>query len=166
MFDNDITCIAFVSTVAHISEDATTGTSLKDELKTQNMSVTQYSPASLAVLLQNVSIDEDDEQILKHANNVLKKTKSDQSALRAKLVALIKLDRYNDALRLLEGDDSKNVIENTELEHAYCLYKVGRINEASELAHKGTAGEKRKRGLQHVEAQSVCAYPSNRVDVG
>lgn len=116
----------------------------------------QYTPASLSTLLKNLSVDdEDDEQILSHANNVLKKFKTDASALRTKLVALIKLERYDEAIKLLDSEDIKDKIDNLELERAYCLYKVGRMADAAEIAKKGAAGAKRKRGLQHVEAQSV-----------
>ena len=125
---------------------------------------TQYTPASLTALLKDLSVNEDDEQILKHANNVLKKYKSDSPALRTKLVALIKLERYQDAIRLLESDETKGKLDDVELEHAYSLYKVGRISDAVEVANQGVAGEKRNRGLQHVKAQSVlqCSIPLNR----
>lgn len=116
----------------------------------------QYTPTSLAALLKNLSFDdEDDEQILNHANNVLKKYKTDASALRTKLIALIKLERYDEAIKLLDSNDVKDKIDNLELERAYCLYKVGRIADAAEVAKKGASGVKQKRGLQHVEAQSV-----------
>jgi len=122
----------------------------------------QYTPATLATLLKKLSVDdEDDEQILNHANNVLKKFKTDASALRTKLVALIKLERYDDAIKLLDNEDVKDKLDNLELERAYCLYKVGRIADAAEVAKKGAAGAKRKRGLQHVEAQSVYSRRSS-----
>src|SRR5690242_15721407 len=109
------------------------------------MSGQQYTAASLASLLQKLTIgDEDNDEVLKYANNILKKSKSDAFALRTKVVALIKLERYNDALNLLEGPEGKS-LSQVELEHTYCLYKVGRLEEARALASKGIADERRQR---------------------
>ena len=55
----------------------------------------------LSSLLQRTSID-DHEEVLSSANAVLAKSKGDVQAQHAKVVALLKLDRYEDALRVVE----------------------------------------------------------------
>ncbi|KAL8806734.1 MAG: hypothetical protein Q9182_001132 [Xanthomendoza sp. 2 TL-2023] len=103
---------------------------------------------SLNVLLQRTSID-DHEEILKACNVSLKQSKKDPRTLHAKIVALLKLDRYEDALRVSEegGDDVKKEIP---LERSYALYKNGQLKEAKSIAE----GITNDRGARHVEAQA------------
>ena len=103
---------------------------------------------SLSGLLQRSEID-DHEEILQACNASLKQSKTDADAQHAKLVALIKLDRYDDALRVLEqgGDKLK---QKAKIENAYALYKIGELEQAKEIA-KTLDG----RGARHVEAQAV-----------
>jgi signal recognition particle subunit SRP72 len=105
---------------------------------------------SLSQLLQRSSIEEHDE-VLKACNAALKKSKTDLQAQHAKVVALLKLDRYEDSLRVLEeaGDALKS---KAPIEYAYALYKCGRLSEAAEIAASSATG----RGAKHVEAQAVC----------
>ncbi|SMY22579.1 unnamed protein product [Zymoseptoria tritici ST99CH_1A5] len=103
--------------------------------------------SSLAALLKRTHI-EDDEGVLKAANNALKQSKSDLEAQHVKVVALLKLDRYDDALKTLE-DGGERLKQRASLEHSYALYKSGKPSAAAELAQKGT-----KRGFHHVEAQA------------
>lgn len=104
---------------------------------------------SLRTLLQSSTIEDHDE-VLKASNEVLKKSKTDVQAQHSKVVALVKLDRYEDALRVFEdaGDALK---EKAAVEYAYALYKCGRLREAAEVAAKSAGG----RGAKHVEAQAV-----------
>jgi hypothetical protein len=105
---------------------------------------------SLTTLLRQISLD-DHEEVLKAANAVLKKSKTEMEALHLKVVALLKLDRYEDALRVVEeGGDSLK--ERAALEWAYALYKVGRYTDAEAVSKKAGRGS---RGLRHVEAQTV-----------
>ena len=105
---------------------------------------------TLSALLQRTSID-DHEEILKACNASLKQSKGDLELQQVKFVALLKLDRYDDALRVLEegGDRLK---QRVPTERAYALYKVGDFEEAKNIA-KHISGE---RGARHVEAQAVC----------
>lgn len=102
--------------------------------------------ASLTALLRGTTI-EDHEEVLKAANAVLKSSKGDQDALHTRVVALLKLDRFDDALRALD-DGGDKLAERCVLEKAYALYKTGKLDEAGELV----AGAQ-KRGLKHVAAQ-------------
>ncbi|KAL1969262.1 hypothetical protein VTN77DRAFT_9454 [Rasamsonia byssochlamydoides] len=106
------------------------------------------SVQSLSTLLQRSSI-EDHEEVLKSCNAALKKSKNDIQAQHVKAVALLKLDRYDDALRVLEegGDALK---KKASLEYAYALYKCGRLSEAADFAARFGSG----RGAKHVEAQA------------
>lgn len=102
--------------------------------------------ASLTTLLRNATIDDHDE-VLKAANAVLKSSKGDQDALHTRVVALLKLDRFDDALRALD-DGGDKLAERCVLEKAYALYKTGKLEEAEKLVQGA-----QKRGLKHVAAQ-------------
>lgn len=108
---------------------------------------------SLASLLQRASID-DHEEVIQSCNAVLAKSKSDLKAQHIKVVALIKLDRYEEALKTFEagGDTLK---KRAGLEYAYASYKCGKLEEATEAVTNVAAG----RGASHLEAQVVCAEP-------
>lgn len=106
------------------------------------------SQENLAFLLARSSLD-DHEEILKAANETLKKSKKDVQAQNARAVALLKLDRYEDALQAFEdgGDTLEN---NAPLEYAYSLYKNGRLDEAAKVAGASSG----QRSSKHAEAQS------------
>ncbi|KAI4132284.1 MAG: hypothetical protein LQ347_002642 [Umbilicaria vellea] len=99
-------------------------------------------------LLKRATLD-DHEEVLKACNASLKQSKGDLEALHFKAVALLKLDRYEDALRILEeaGDKLK---ERGLLERAYALYKVGDLEAAKRFAKSVSDN----RGARHVEAQA------------
>ncbi|GMF70569.1 unnamed protein product [Aspergillus oryzae] len=103
---------------------------------------------SLSSLLQRTSID-DHEEVLRSSNAALAKSKSDIQAQHVKVVALLKLDRYEDALRVFEegGDALK---KRAALEYAYTLYKTANLDEAIEVVSQ-VAND---RGARHLEAQA------------
>lgn len=107
------------------------------------------SVQSLSTLLQKSTVD-DHEEIIKACNAVLKKSKHDIETQRIKMVALLKLDRYEDAIRVIE-DGGEQLKERAPLEWSYALYKTGKHSEAAEVAARSGAG----RGAKHVEAQAV-----------
>ncbi|KAJ5271760.1 hypothetical protein N7497_003666 [Penicillium chrysogenum] len=102
---------------------------------------------SLASLLQRASID-DHEEVLQSCNAALAKSKSDLQAQHMKVVALLKLDRYEEALKTFQagGDALK---QSAGLEYAYASYKCGKLDEATEALTRTAAG----RGASHLEAQ-------------
>ncbi|OJD27475.1 hypothetical protein ACJ73_01133 [Blastomyces percursus] len=104
---------------------------------------------SISALLQRSTID-DHEEVIKACNAVLKTSKNDLNALHVKTVALVKLDRFEDAIRVIEdgGDELKKKVP---LEWSYALYKVGQLEEAIKLAASVGTG----RGGKHVEAQAT-----------
>lgn len=102
--------------------------------------------ATLTGLLRDSTI-EDHHEILRAADAVLKSSKNNQDALHTKVVALLKLDRFEDALRVVD-DGGDKLVERCVLEKAYALYKTGQLAEAEELAQGSN-----KRGVKHVAAQ-------------
>jgi signal recognition particle subunit SRP72 len=111
--------------------------------------------ATLPSLLRGSTIEDHDE-VLKAANAVLKSSKINPEALHTRVVALLKLDRFNDALRALD-DGGDKLAETCVLEKAYALYKTGQLAEAEELAQGGNT-----RGLKHVAAQ--VAYRAEKFE--
>jgi signal recognition particle subunit SRP72 len=102
--------------------------------------------ATLTSLLRGSTIEDHDE-VLKAANAVLKSSKKDFDTLHTRIVALLKLDRFDDALRALD-DGGDKLAERCILEKAYALYKTGKFEEAERLV-----GVAEDRGSKHVAAQ-------------
>ncbi len=96
------------------------------------------SAKTLSALLQSATID-DHEEVLQACNTSLKQSKKDPGVQHVKVVALLKLDRY---------DELKN---KAGVERAYALYKIGKLVEAKEIV----TGIVNDRGARHVEAQAV-----------
>jgi signal recognition particle subunit SRP72 len=120
--------------------------------------------ATLSSLLKQSSITDHDE-VLRACNASLKNSKTDLEALHAKVVALLKLDRYDDALRVLD-EGGEEIKKKAALERAYALYKVGRLEEAEKVVKNVSS-----RGGKHVEAQTVriqtlgaCTLSSDEAD--
>lgn len=103
----------------------------------------------LSSLLANTSLD-NHEEILKAANETLKKTKSDVQAQHIRAIALLKLDRYDDALKAFE-EGGRSLQQNAQLEYAYALYKCGNLEQAARVAGTGASNS----ALKHVEAQAT-----------
>ena len=102
---------------------------------------------NLASLLKQTSIDDHDAR-LKAANNVLKHSKKDLEAQHIRIIAYLKLDRFDDALRAFEtGGEALQA--KARLEYAYALYKSAKPEDAARIATQGEG-----RGYQHVEAQA------------
>ncbi len=101
----------------------------------------------LTALLKRAVLDDHDE-LLKASNAALKKSKTDVEAQCIKTIALVKLDRYDDAVKLVE-ESGQSLRERVALEYAYALYKVGRLEEAADVAKSAE-----NRGGQHLEAQA------------
>ncbi|KAI4723243.1 putative signal recognition particle protein [Aureobasidium sp. EXF-10727] len=106
--------------------------------------------ATLASLLGQASIT-DHNQVLSACEATLSKSKNDLQALQVKIVALLNLDRFQDAIATVEagGEDIK---QRARLEYAYALYKNGHSGKAAEVACQD--GSESDRGLRHVEAQA------------
>src|SRR4051812_49117763 len=91
--------------------------------------------ANLTSLLENTTIEDHDEY-LKASNAVLKTSKLDTKALHTRVVALLKLDRFDDALRAL-ADGGDKLAQECVLERAYALYKTGKLEDAERVCREG-----------------------------
>ncbi|KAG5978835.1 hypothetical protein E4U55_005880 [Claviceps digitariae] len=112
---------------------------------------------ALAALLREASI-EDHNEILKAADAALKTNKADELAQHTRIVALLKLDRFDDASRAISEAGSK--LESVcALEKAYALYKLGHLDEAATAVHSTVF---HSRGLDHMAAQ--IAYRAEQFD--
>ncbi|TKA75340.1 hypothetical protein B0A55_05560 [Friedmanniomyces simplex] len=98
--------------------------------------------------LETQSHIDDHEEILKAATSALKQSKGDLDAQHAKVVALLKLDRFDDAIHAFDAG-GEGLKERARLEYAYTLYKTGKPSEAAEVAQQGE-----ERGYKHVAAQA------------
>ncbi|KAG8531487.1 uncharacterized protein KY384_003116 [Bacidia gigantensis] len=103
---------------------------------------------ALSALLHRTAID-DHEEILKACSTALKTSKGDLEILYTRVIALLKLERHDDALAAIE-EGGYQLKEKTKVERAYALYKTGQLEEAKKLAK--SIGD--NRGARHVEAQA------------
>lgn len=108
------------------------------------------SQKSLASLLAQTTLDDHDE-LLKAANASIKKSKADIEAHHVKVVALLNLDRFDDAVKVCE--DVPQLKEKARFEYAYALYKAGSAAKAVEIAGGDSHAN---RGMKHILAQAVC----------
>jgi signal recognition particle subunit SRP72 len=124
---------------------------------------------SLASLLARASID-DHAEALEIADAAIAASKnSDPTAQHTKVVALLRLERYDDALRAIASAGTALEARCT-LEKAYALYRTGALDEAAALLrdHGGVHiddhgdGDGAERPLRHVAAQ--VAYRAERFD--
>ncbi|KKA28587.1 hypothetical protein TD95_004724 [Thielaviopsis punctulata] len=112
---------------------------------------------SLVASLKAATID-DHGDILDAANAALKSSKSDSLALQTRVIALIKLDRYEDALRAVaEGGDSLKA--QCIVETAYALYKTGQLDEAAKMI---AAAANKTDAVKHLDGQ--IAYRAERFE--
>ncbi|KAL3425023.1 SRP72 RNA-binding domain-containing protein [Phlyctema vagabunda] len=114
------------------------------------------NPTATLTSLLRASTISDDEEYLKAANAVLKTSKNNPESLHTRVVALLKLDRFDDALRALD-DGGDKLAERCVLEKAYALYKTGKLADAEALARS-----KDSRGLKHIAAQ--VAYRAEKFE--
>ena len=117
----------------------------------------QDPAAAVSALLRSASI-QDHEEILKAANAAIKANKSDVTSQHTRVVALLHLDRFEDALRAIDNGGVK-LEAACALEKVYALYKTGKLEDATAaLQSIGLKG----RGFSHVAAQ--VAYRAERFD--
>lgn len=121
---------------------------------------------SLTSLLARASIDDHDEA-LSAADAALAASPKDLTAQHTKVTALLRLERYDDALRVIaSGGDALEA--RCVLGTSYALYRTGQLDEAFELLKKhsgegeGEGAGAGDRALRHVAAQ--VAYRVERFD--
>ena len=104
---------------------------------------------ALSTLLKKATIV-DHHEVLNAANVELQRSKGDAKAQHTKAIALLQLDRYDEAVQFFEetGDSLTRI---AQLEHAYALYKTGNLEQAQSIAQD----IKEDRGALHLNAQTV-----------
>jgi len=110
------------------------------------------SNASLAELFSRLTLaasSNDFERLLAISNEMLESSPKDSRAAKQKIIALIKLDKYKDALSFLDECTFLSK-KDTILERGFCLYKLGKGSEAHRVLEEGSG-----RAVQHVRAQNV-----------
>ena len=120
--------------------------------------------AALNSLLRRTSV-EDHNEALELATAAIKasKGKNDDlaTAQHTRVVALLKLDRFDDALRAI-SEAGSSVEKGCVLEKAYALYKTGELDAAQQLLQTSGTAAGSGRGLKHVAAQ--VAYRAERFE--
>ncbi|XXH00392.1 hypothetical protein Hte_006736 [Hypoxylon texense] len=109
-------------------------------------------PAATLTSLLRASTIQDHDEILKAANAAIKASKTDTDAQRTRVVALLKLDRFDDALRAIaEGGDALE--KECLFEKSYALYKSGQLEDADRTLKTASASFKSSRAFRHLAAQ-------------
>lgn len=118
------------------------------------------SIAALNSLLRNADI-EDHEEALSLAASAVKASKPGSpeqlTAYHTKIVALLKLDRFEDALRVV-SDAGSQIEELCTLESGYALYKTGQLAEVGARYPSALRNAKdldQARALSHLAAQAA-----------
>ncbi|KAK5662750.1 hypothetical protein OQA88_6157 [Cercophora sp. LCS_1] len=116
--------------------------------------------AALTSLLRQSTVD-DHEDALKLANAAIKAAKGSGddliTAQRTRVVALLKLDRFDDALRAI-SEGGTALEKQSVLEKSYALYKTGDLEGAERLLKDADE----RRGIKHVAAQ--VAYRAEKFE--
>lgn len=107
-------------------------------------------PQDLSALVRETHLTSH-EEILKASNSALKKSKSDLTLQLTRVVALLKLEGFDDAQKAFD-QGADRLREAAPLEYAYALYKAGEFEAAEAFADE--LGQK-DRGMLHVSAQTV-----------
>ncbi|KAK5627259.1 hypothetical protein RRF57_002974 [Xylaria bambusicola] len=107
--------------------------------------------ATLASLLRASTIQDHDEA-LKLANAAIRASRTNIDAHHTRVVALLKLDRFDDALRAI-ADGGHELESKCILEKAYALYKTGNLQEARDTAEKAPSTQSNTRPFRHLRAQ-------------
>ena len=116
--------------------------------------------SALTSLLARTSIDDHDEA-LSTADAALKASPKHLPAQHTKVIALLRLERYDDALRVIaSGGDELEA--RCVLGKSYALYKTGALDESFALLKKYEDAQGSNRALRQVAAQ--VAYRVERFD--
>jgi hypothetical protein len=108
--------------------------------------------AGLGQLFSRLSVAtsaDDFDKVVDISSEILKSAPSDARAAKQKITALIKLDKHKDALQFIQESTFLSSAD-TVLERGFCLYKLGKGEEALKVLGEGSG-----RGVEHVRAQNV-----------
>ncbi|OTA78137.1 hypothetical protein M434DRAFT_402287 [Hypoxylon sp. CO27-5] len=110
------------------------------------------NPAATLTSLLRASTIQDHDDILKAANAAINASKRDINSQHTRVVALLKLDRFDDVLRAIaEGGDGLE--KECVFEKAYALYKSGQLEDAEKTLRTASGPSKSSRAFRHLTAQ-------------
>ncbi|XP_065873655.1 uncharacterized protein [Euphorbia lathyris] len=98
-------------------------------------------------LNKHIQQDSHYEQAVKVANQVLASAPADEDALRCKVVALIKIEKFDEALSTIQS--ARKLPIDFSFFKAYCLYKLNKLDEALECLK----GQESDSGTMLLESQ-------------
>ena len=105
--------------------------------------------------LQRATIEGNDDRSLELCNDILKQSPNDQTALHCKVVTLIRLGQYDDALSLI-ARKFKGTDVDVSFERIYCYYRTNQLKQALELLNEiKAANNTTSPGILYLEAQLV-----------
>ena len=106
------------------------------------------SQASLTALLKQASLN-DHEEVLRAAQAALRSNQKDTSAQITAAVALLKLDRFEETVKIFENGGT-TLKQSAPLVYAYALYKTSALDEAHKVLSDKNV---RSSSLLHMQAQ-------------
>ncbi|CAG0902779.1 unnamed protein product [Darwinula stevensoni] len=81
------------------------------------------------------------EKVIKTANKILQNHQDEEKAFICKVVAMLQLGKFQDALSQLTNTRYKKFEKNLVFEKAYCLYRLNRNSEALNVIREGPEGD-------------------------
>lgn len=115
------------------------------------MASTEQEISSLFTKLKNTVESEDDQQSLEICDQLLKLKSDDKTILQCKVVSLIRLEKYRDALTLI-ARQFRNTDIDLSFEKIYCYYRTNQFAPALELLEQVKSTNKDS-SLLYLEAQ-------------
>ncbi|RKP24987.1 hypothetical protein SYNPS1DRAFT_22984 [Syncephalis pseudoplumigaleata] len=112
---------------------------------------TDTDPVRLYADMDAAIADGDYDRVLTCCNQLLEQDAQDADALRAKLVTLIRMDRYHEALKFLDVSMPPAMARERVFERAYCLYRLEKLDEVQALFR--TVDVTTSLQLTHLKAQ-------------
>ncbi|KNC99257.1 uncharacterized protein SPPG_05512 [Spizellomyces punctatus DAOM BR117] len=119
----------------------------------------------LFVELNSMCLGSNYDKIVETCDKILRSEPSDPDAIHTKIVALIRLEQYTNALKLIDSPTIPTFLrEELVFERAYCLYRANRLQDCLDLVRKQREdaaknfGSDVERSLRHLEAQVLYRF--------
>jgi signal recognition particle subunit SRP72 len=117
------------------------------------MASTEQEVPNLFAKLKSTIENDDDQQSLELCDQLLKLKPDDKTVLQCKVVSLIRLEKYKDALTLI-ARQFRNADIDMSYEKIYCYYRTNQFVPAMELLEQVKSTNKDS-SLLYLEAQIV-----------
>lgn len=120
------------------------------------MASTEQEVPNLFGKLKSTIEKDDDQQSLELCDQLLKLKPDDKTVLQCKVVSLIRLEKYKDALTLI-ARQFRNADIDMSYEKIYCYYRTNQFAPAMELLEE-LSSSNQSPSLLYLEAQLVRNY--------